>query len=41
MGVTRVGHNLMTEHTYTLLGEASLTSDVQMTPPLGQKAKRN
>ena len=24
-----------------LLGEISITSDMQMTPPLGQKAKRN
>ena len=24
-----------------LLGEISLTSDTQMTPPLGQKAKKN
>ena len=24
-----------------LLGEISVTSDTQMTPPLGQKAKRN
>ena len=37
----RVGHDWATKHTWRLPGEITITSDMQMTPPLWQKAKRN